>query len=386
MDTVRSSEAVREVNRPRLAALAVFTVTKALAALALLGGFFFYFTPLHPWSYLVFSDATAGPLLAFINWDGQHYLRLALQGYPMPADPSAAFFPLFPGIIALTMGLGLGPIAAGLAVATAASLMVFLFLERLVPRDAAAPSSLWLFASFPTAFYLTTVYAEGLFLALFLALLLSLRDPRRAGWAALVAAAMPLTRGEGLWLAVPLGITWVAMKFGGEQPSHARSLRAAAGGYALGSAAYFAFFAWRYGDPFAGLRIQEVFVFHNAIGNLYDLPRFFRFLVTPPARFLDTTNSGLDKIILIVSLACLALGARRSRDPFVLASWACFALLPALMGEGGSYARHALLAWMCFVITAGSTLAQSVKWPLVVAGFGLQLYLAFCFGANRWVG
>jgi hypothetical protein len=364
----------------------VFVCVKLLAVFALLSGFVFYFTPLHPWSYLVYSDRTAGPLLAFINWDGQHYLRLAIGGYPLPADPSSAFFPLFPALIALVMLCGLGPIAAGLTVATLASLAVFVLLERLLPDNDRGASSLWLFASFSTAFYLSTVYAEGLFLALLLALLLSLRRANSAFLAAAAAAALPLARGEGLWLALPLAVAWIASLRGHRHAPERRSLRAATAGYVAGSAAYFAFFAMRYGDPLAGLRIQHVFVFKNAIANLYDLPRFVAFLLTPPAHFLDTVNSGLDKSMMAVSLACLALGARRTADPMLLALWACFALLPALMGEGGSYARHALLAWACFVLAIGPVLKPWLKWPLVAAGFMLQAYLAFCFGANRWVG
>lgn len=365
-------------------ALRVFAATKVLTAAALLGGFLFYFTPLHPWSYLVFSDKTAGPFLAFINWDGQHYLRLALAGYPTPADPSSAFCPLFPALIRLGLTLGLGPIAAGLAVTTLASLVALWLLARLLPLDHRGDASLWLFASFPTAFYLSTVYAEGLFLALLFGLLLALRDVRPVA-AAISAFGLPLTRAEGLWLAIPLAMVWIVY-VREARISRADALRAATLGYGLGVAAYLGFFAWRYGDPLEGLKTQQLFVFNNAVANLYHPSHFIGFLLTPPAHFLDTVNSGLDKSLMLFSLSCLALGARRTADPFVLTLWVCFAVLPALMGEGGSYARHALLAWACFVIAVGPRLERWLRWLLVAAGFALQTYLAFCFGANRWVG
>ena len=66
-----------------------------------------------------------------------------------------------------------GPIAAGLLVVTVASFLVLFLLQRILPKDDA--SSLWLFASFPTAFYLSVVYAEGLFLAALLGLIWALR-------------------------------------------------------------------------------------------------------------------------------------------------------------------------------------------------------------------
>jgi hypothetical protein len=344
---------------------------------ALLAGRWFNFTPLHPWNYLVYSDKDAGLALAFINWDGQHYLRLALNGYPVPAEPSSAFHPLFPALIAAAMLPGLSPIAAGLAVVMLASAAVFVLLRKLVPQD---PASLWLFASFPTAFYLSVVYAEALFLAALLGLFWALRDPGRAGWALACAALLPLARAQGLWLVVPLALAWLF------QAGSRRALGAATLGYALGVALYLAFFWWRYGDPFAGLLAQKAFVFGNAVANLFDLERFGEFLLKPPSRFLDTNNSGLDKLMIALSLGALVLGVRRSPDAFLAATWVCLALLPALMGEGGSYARHALAAWACFVVAAGPALRPALKWSLVAAGFALQVWLAWNFGGNRWVG
>jgi hypothetical protein len=184
-----------------------------------------------------------------------------------------------------------------------------------------------------------------------------------------------------MWLVLPLAVAWI---FPGTLAR--RSLAGASIGYALGVAAYFGFFAWRYGDPLAGLAAQKVFVFNNALPNIFDLPRFVGFLLKPPARFLDTNNSGLDKLMMAVSFAALAYGIRRSPDAFFGTAWACFALLPAMMGEGGSYARHALAAWTCFALAAGPGLPAPLRTALLAAGFPLQAYLAFAFGANRWVG
>lgn len=368
--------------------LTVFALGKAFAVAALLAGAAYYFYPGHAWNYVAFTNKDAGMLLPFINWDGQHYLLLALRGYPVPADPSSAFFPLLPGLIAVGIHAGLGPIEAGLVVVTLSSAAVFPLLERLLPRQEPSPSSLWLFACFPTAFYLSVVYAESLFIALFLGLLWALRDPRRAGYAALFAGALPLAHGEGLWLSIPIAAAWAALAMPGCRFAtlDRRSLAWASLGYLLGVAAYLGFFGWRYGDPLAGLEVQRRFVFHNSISNLFDVRRFIDFLITPPTKLFDTTNSGLDKIVMLLSLSALALGAGRSKDPFLLASWGCFAVLPAMMGEGGSYARHALIAWLCFVLAAGWALKPWFKWALVVAGFASQLYLAYYFGANRWVG
>jgi hypothetical protein len=359
--------------------LAVFVVAKVLAVTALLVGRDNHYSPIHSWNFHAYSDKDAGAWLAFINWDGQHYLKIALGGYPMPPDPTTAFYPMFPALVALGMRLGMDPIVSGLVIVTLASALAFILFTKLLPEE--DKGSLWLFASFPTAFFLSVVYSEALFIAGLLGLLWALRDPRRAALAFVCALLLPLTRGQGLWLALPLVL---ALIFPG--PLSQRSLRGAAIGYALGVCAYLAVYELSYGDPFLGIAAQRVFVFHNSIDNIFDLPRFVAFMLTPPKHFLDVTNSGFDKAMIVVSFAALAYGIRRSPDVFLATAWACFALVPALMGEGGSYGRHALLAWMCFALVAGPALPVSVRTPLIAAGFLLQVHLAWQFGGNNWVG
>jgi hypothetical protein len=367
----------------------VFGVTKALQAAALLLGAAAFFVPAQRWNYLVFSDHDVGLLAALVNWDGQHYLRLAMQGYPWPPDASTAFYPLFPWLISLFMLPGLHPIAAGLLVVMLCSALALWLLQRLLPADEASPSSLWLLMCFPTAFYMSVVYSEALFLAAFFGLLLALREPGRARWALVCAAALPLTRGQGLWLLVPLTVAWLALLWpaAARAAPHRRSLAYATAGYALGALAYAGFLTWRYGDPRVIFYVQqELFVFKIAPGNFFDLGRFVEYLLRPSQHFFDPNNAGFDKLMMLVSLLAMAVGMRRTREPFLLAAWATFAVFPALMGEGGSYGRHALLPWACFVVAAGPSLPRWAKWTLLVAGFTSQVLLAPLFGGNHWVG
>jgi len=359
--------------------LTVFVAAKTLAVTALLVGRQNHYNPNHAWNFHVYTDKDAGAWLAFINWDAQHYLKIALGGYPFPPDPTTAFYPMFPALVALGLHLGMGPIVSGLVIVTLASALAFILFTKLLPEE--DKGSLWLFASFPTAFFLSVVYSEALFIAELLGLFWALRDPRRAGLALFCAILLPLTRGQGMWLALPLAL---ALVFPG--PLSRRSLTGAAIGYALGVCAYLAVYEWIYGDPFLGVTAQRIFVFNNAIENIVDLPRFFAFMLAPSPHFFDLTNSGFDKAMIVVSFAALAYGIRRSPDVFLGAAWACFALAPALMGEGGSYGRHALLAWMCFALAAGPSLPAPVLMPLVAAGFLLQAHLAWQFGGNNWVG
>jgi hypothetical protein len=367
---------------------AVFLATKALHVAALLYGALYYFAPAERWNYLVYTDLDVGALTAFFNWDGQHYLKLAMQGYPSTASTSTAFFPLLPWLIRLVMQLGLHPIAAGLLLVSALSVLALALLQRLLPAGDRSPSSLWLLMCFPSAYYLSAVYTEALFLVLFFGLLWALRDARRAHWALLCAALLPLARGQGLWLCVPLAVAWLALLLrpAAEGLPARSALAAASAGYALGVLGYFTFYWWHYAHPLAGFYVQKLFIFSNTAGNLLDPSRFVDFLLRPPERFLSYTNAGFDKLMMLVSLLAMAFGMRRSRDPFLLAAWACFAVLPALMGEGGSYGRHALLAWACFVLAAGASLPRWAKWAILLPGFASQAGLAVLFGGNHWVG
>lgn len=367
--------------------LLVFLVSKAIAVSAMLAGLHYFFTPLHDWTYLIFLPEQAGPFLAFINWDGQNYLKLAVWGYPQPVDATTVFFPLFPALISVFWRtLEIHPIFGGIVVGALLSFTALLMLERLLPLEERGPSSLWLLACYPTAFYLSAVYAEGLFLTALFGLFWALRDPRRAPWALLFAAALPLTRGQGLWLAAPLAVAWGALLWRGAGTSTRPTLAAASVGYALGTAGYFGIMLANYGNPLMGLQAQHLQGSGHSIANLFNIPHFFDMLFGPTARFLDPQRSGLDKMMILLSFGALLWGiARGVREPFLLTAWACFAILPAMMGEGGGYARYSLLAWACFVVSVGPQLGSAAKWSIMLPSLALQVYLAYFHGANRWV-
>jgi hypothetical protein len=374
--------------------LTVFAVSKVIAVVALFAGFWFNFFPFNSWNYVAYTLDAAGFQLPFINWDGQWYLRIAVLGYEPPPSLTVVFYPLLPALIASVMRLGLEPINAGLVVVTLFSATALLTLERLLPREERGPSSLWLLASYPTAFYLSTLYNEALFLTAFFGLLWSLRDARRAPWALLCAAALPLTRGQGLWLAAPLVAAWLVLQLRRVRPGAGASLAAepaslasATVGYALGAAVYFAYFGAAFGNPLIGVQMAPEMGTGTRLANLFDLPRFLGMLFGPTDRLLDVRQSAFDKTMMLLSfLALLFAVARGVRDPFLLTAWACLAVLPAMMGEGTSYGRYSLLAWACFVPAVGPSLGAPAKWTLILAGFAAQAWLAYQFGGNRWVG
>lgn len=103
-----------------------------------------------PWTDLLFGT--------FDRWDAQWFLHIARDGYN-PVD--AAFFPLYPLVLHV---LG-SSVVWGTLVSLVAGGLGAVAVWRIAPA-ALRDDSVLLLALFPTAFFLTSVYSDGLFLAL----------------------------------------------------------------------------------------------------------------------------------------------------------------------------------------------------------------------------
>ena len=102
---------------------------------------------------------------AFAQWDSDWYLDIADDGY---REASAAFFPLYPGLVR-ALGFVLGShLVAGVVLSLAAAGVGAWALHEIARHaagEAVARDSVLLLALYPTAFVFTSAYSEGLFLA-----------------------------------------------------------------------------------------------------------------------------------------------------------------------------------------------------------------------------
>ncbi|HEX4335066.1 MAG TPA: mannosyltransferase family protein [Polyangiaceae bacterium] len=104
----------------------------------------------------------------FFRWDGGWYRNIVLNGYRYrPGAPSSvAFYPLFP-YLARWLGVVLGsPFAAGLVISNLATIGGLYYLLRLGQDRfdlAVAERAAVLLLVFPTSFFLSAFYTEGLF-------------------------------------------------------------------------------------------------------------------------------------------------------------------------------------------------------------------------------
>lgn len=104
------------------------------------------------------------------NFDGQHYINIAQNGYGYGEH---AFFPLYPFLIKAFGNIMGGNIfsfnAAGVIISTVATLLGLIGFYRLARLDYSekiSKNALILLLLFPTSFYLSAVYSEGLFFLL----------------------------------------------------------------------------------------------------------------------------------------------------------------------------------------------------------------------------
>jgi hypothetical protein len=163
------------------------------------------------------SGSSLGGVLS--RWDGGWYLSIVRDGYPSyvpsgtgtAAQSSLAFFPGYPLLVrALSAPFDLSPVLVGCAVSLAAGLAATVGLWHLADRlsDAStADRAVVLFAFLPSAFVMTMVYADALFLALAVWCLLALLD-RRWMVAGMVAAAAGFVRPTGI--ALVIACAWAA--------------------------------------------------------------------------------------------------------------------------------------------------------------------------------
>lgn len=164
------------------------------------------------------SGRSMGEVLSL--WDGGWYLSIVRDGYPsfvpsgigVASQSSLAFFPGYPLLVrTLSELLGVSPVFAGCAVSLLAGLgatvAVWHMAVRLSDQDT-ADRTVVLFAFLPSAFVMSMVYADALFLVLAACCLIALMDER---WltAGAAAAAAGLVRPTAVALCV--ACAWAAI-------------------------------------------------------------------------------------------------------------------------------------------------------------------------------
>jgi len=218
------------------------------------------------------SGFDTGPLGWWSWWDVQWYLRVATDGYrKIPyahQHLNLAFFPLYP--VLEHLGLLIwpwSPVGLAMLIANCCAFGAYYSLYQLAHLELGARGAeraIWLFALFPTSFFLAAGYSEALFVLCSVQCLYRMRLQQWwwAGiWGAAAAATRPLgvillapflislARSEDLHRAKPAGAQSAGKSSSGRVPVFIRSWLAALL-LPAGVLAFMIYLQLRFGDPF----------------------------------------------------------------------------------------------------------------------------------------
>ena len=152
----------------------------------------------------------------FAKWDSPHYMYIAQHGYTNQGDPAnfIVFLPLYPVLVRLITFDFSYVNLSGLTVSNVASVVAVIYLFKLAKldyNDSVAKKAVLFLCVFPTAYFMSAVYTESLFLALVIA---SLYYARNARWflAGFLGFFASLTRLAGLILLPVLIVEYLHQK------------------------------------------------------------------------------------------------------------------------------------------------------------------------------
>ncbi len=167
------------------------------------------------------------------QWDARIFISLAQFGYttsPGHPENAEAFFPLFSLLVRGVIALGIGPVAAALAINTLALVVACRYLYELAADSVGVglgSRTVLFLALFPTSVFLVVPYSETLFLV---GAVTSFLFARRRRWlpAGIGAAIAVGSRPLGIFLVVGLVVDFVRQK-----QFSARDVRSAVVGFAV---------------------------------------------------------------------------------------------------------------------------------------------------------
>ncbi|MEA2934738.1 MAG: hypothetical protein QOD74_1384 [Variibacter sp.] len=323
-----------------------------------------------------------------LRWDAGWYIRIAEQGYGLPASPaeqsSIVFFPLLPLLAKALSGVtSLRVFDSLLIIANAAAVACVPLLIALVKPlygPGVALRTVALLSFFPTSFFLSSAYTESLTLMLALLAFLSLERGNHltAAMAAGLAAASRPT-GVALVPAILTHLVLVSTRCNASTIAKA----AAVGALGLSGLAAYAFWQWgSFGDPFAFVRGQAAWAGTDlGLGT-----RFLRAITLEPV--LRPWFGGL---CLIAAVGVIAAQSRKLPSYFIVYAGLCLAIPYALLATGsvGTTPMPRFVLIIFPVFTAAALLLKGR--PLLTLGLlalstaGLFLTTAH-FAQWYWIG
>lgn len=316
------------------------------------------------------------------NFDGMHYTYIANRGYGYSEQ---AFFPLYPTVMRQLMTLPIlnNAVTTGILISVISFLAGLYLFSKLILLDYSPNVAKWTILAlliFPTSFFFTSIYTEGLFFFLTIAAFYSARTHH---WllAGIFGALASYTRFIGILLLPALFLEWWQQ---GRRFKHFLPLLL----IPLGLVIYMNYLNKTTGDPLAFFHVQADFAQGRSekLVMLYQVFwRYVKMIFTvnhADPLYLTIILEFATGIIFLITAIYSFVKQRLSYAVFNLLAY----LTPTLTGSFTSLPRYVLLCFPSFLLI-GEVLARSSLVRKIILGtftLSLIIYLTL-FARGYWV-
>ena len=333
------------------------------------------------------NDASASPLTVIMNqfnrWDAPHYIDIARNWYINQGDQRnlIVFFPLYPILIRLaTVDFSYMSLSA-LVVSNVSSIIAFVYLFKLAKLDfddSVALKAVLFLSIFPTAYFLSAPYTEGLFFALVIA---SVYYARMAKWplAGFLGMFAALTRMAGLLLLPTLLVEYLHQK--GWKPRKIDANILWIGLALVGFLIYLNINNQVTGNPFTFIEIERTH-WSNSINPLTGLAQAFGAVNKP---FPENITIGVAPLAFaFLGLLAVAGGFVRRLRPsytvYMLFTW----MLAVSTAWWISVPRYVMAMFPMFILLGLLSRRKAVTIAVTVASVAALCFFTVLFTLGKW--
>jgi hypothetical protein len=324
------------------------------------------------------------------NFDGIHYIDIARKG--SRGVGQTAFFPFYPELIHFFTPIFKDSTVAAVFISIVSFVIGLYFFAKLISLDYRSDVVFWTLVAlliFPTSFFFSAVYTEGLF---FLLVVTSFYAARKQSWllAVVLGAFAAYTRLVGIFL-LPALVAELVQHYRGKKDSLRRilSLLPLLSLISVGLLAFMYYLYKTTGDALAFYHVQSIFGQgrDEKIVLIYQV--FWRYI-----KMIFTVNKS-DPLYLAILLEMASALIFSATTIYSLlkqrASYAIFNLLsfilPSLTGTFTSLPRYVLICFPSFIIIgqliAHTSLSRRMVF-LIVSVFLFVVYVSL-FMRGYWV-
>ncbi len=327
------------------------------------------------------------------NFDGEHYISIAQNGYKALEH---SFFPFFPLVLHFIAPRGIEKIAwAGLLVSNIFFLADLFLLWKLVRLDYSEKVAWWSLVSlvsFPASFFFASTYTGSLFL--FLALF-SFLLARNGKWicSGLAGGLASATRVFGVALAPALQVEWW-LQFRSQRFSYAKILLATAVAFfSLSGLFVYMFYLYKTtGSPFTFYSELSPYGEQRQLGKIVLFPqvfwRYIKMIVTVDKSSPIYITIWVEFLSALGALALIVYGfIKKLRLSYLIYCVLGF-FLATITGSFSSLPRYIIVLFPLFILF-GRMLAEpkrSDRWGLVLMFVVILATETALFVRGYWVG